>query len=535
MKNFKETFDTTKKFFTEDLWVKDITGMPLPKRMLFSFVRIIMIVARGFSQDNCTLQASALTYITLVSLVPILAIMFSFTKGLGMQKRLFASIGVERQVVLDPESGKRRFAYKVIQENEPKQELQAPKPADKPNPDKAIQATEPKQESAALPPADKPKQENSAQQPADKPNPDLEKPITAGIACKLPGPMQEALMRIFEYVDNTNFATLGLVGSLMLLVSVICSMAKLENSFNLIWGVKQPRSLLRKCSEYLVVLIMIPIIFLFTTSLNSIIFSNRAILYLHEHYGAIASVIGLTVKLISLLVLLATFGLFFMFMPNTKVKPMPAFLAGSVSFILWLAVQWAYMRLQVGLTNYNAIYGTFAVIPFFLAWLYANWSIILLGGEISFALQNHKTMHLEKAAEHIGTGTCIVIGQLLLFEVCNNFHKGKGATTISEFCLEKSIPARSMRYVVDTLCKAGILVKTAEESSEMYMPGKDITLLSPADVEEAFRQQNSIDTRSYVRDLPEELRNQYEATYMGYKSSLEAMTFYKFLLKAEEK
>ena len=523
MKNIKETFDTTKKFFTEDLWVKDITGMPLLKRMLFSFVRIVMIVVRGFSQDNCTLQASALTYITLVSLVPILAIMFSFTKGLGMQKRLFASIGVERLVVVDQESGQKRFAYKVIQEEEPKQEAPSQQPLEKTPPEKGTNENEQKQEASLQ------------KQPVAKPNPDLEKPITAGIACKLPVPMQEALMRIFEYVDNTNFATLGLVGSLMLLVSVICSMAKLENSFNLIWGVKQARSLLRKCSEYLVVLIMIPIIFLFTTSLNSIIFSNRAILYLHEHYGAIASVIGLTVKLISLLVLLATFGLFFMFMPNTKVKPMPAFLAGTVSFILWLAVQWAYMRLQVGLTNYNAIYGTFAVIPFFLAWLYANWSIILLGGEISFALQNHKTMHLEKAAEHIGTGTCIVIGQLLLFEVCNNFHKGKGATTISEFCLEKSIPARSMRYVVDTLCKAGLLVKTAEESSEMYMPGKDITMLSPADVEEAFRQQNSIDTRSYVRDLPEELRNQYEATYMGYKSSLEAMTFYRFLLKAEEK
>ena len=295
MTNLKERFNATQKFFTEDLWVKDITGMPAIKRFLFSLVRIGMIVGKGFSQDNCTLQASALTYITLVSLVPILAIMFSFTKGLGMQKRLFASIGVERHVVVEPESGQKRFAYKVIQETEPIQEFQS-QPTDNANPDKANQANEPKQE-------------NATQKPSDKPNPDFEKPITAGIACKLPVPMQEALMRIFEYVDNTNFATLGLVGSLMLLVSVICSMAKLENSFNLIWGVKQPRSLLRKCSEYLVVLIMIPIIFLFTTSLNSIIFSNRAVLYLHEHYGAVASVISITVKLISLLVLLVTFGL----------------------------------------------------------------------------------------------------------------------------------------------------------------------------------------------------------------------------------
>ena len=492
MKNIPDYFEDVKKFFTEELWVRDVSALPALKRFFFAIVRIIMIVIRGFSQDNCTLQASALTYITLVSLVPILAIMFSFTKGLGMQKKLFASIGVERMVVVSPETGHRTFTYKVI------------------------------------PLAD---ETTAMQKPV--PTPGEDKPITAGVAARLPEPMQEALVRIFEYVDNTNFTALGLVGSMMLLVSVICSMAKLENSFNLIWGVKQPRSLLRKCSEYLVVLILVPIIFLFTTSLNSVLFSSRAVIYLQEHYGQIAYVIELAVKLVSLLVLLAAFGLFFMFMPNTKVKPIPAFVAGVVSFFLWVAVQWAYMRLQIGLTNFNAIYGTFAVVPFFLAWLYANWSIILLGGELSFAVQNHKTMHLEKAAEHTGTGTCIVIGQLLLFEVCSNFHAGSGGTAISEFCVEKNIPARVMRYVVDTLCKAGLLVKTAEENAEKYLPGKDITLLSPADVEEAFRQQNSIDTRSYVRDLPEELREEYESIYHNYKSNLESMTFYRFLVSKE--
>lgn len=505
MKKIIDFFKKVKLFFQEELWIKDTAALPTLRKMLFAVSRIIMIVIRGFNQDNCTLQASALTYITLVSLVPILAIMFSFTKGLGMQKKLFTAVGVERIRIIDPETGKRSFDYRII----------APK--ENANEQPTVQTT------PTANTQDPSEQHNEEDSEHD------DKILTAGMASKLPQPMQEALIKIFQYVENTNFTALGLIGSIMLLFSVICSMAKLENSFNLIWGVRQPRNFLRKCSEYLVVLILIPIIFLLTTSLNSLIFSNKFIMYLQENYGQVAYVISALVKIISLLVLLASFGLFFMYMPNTKVKPIPAFVAGTISFLLWGAVQWAYLRLQVGLTNFNSIYGTFAVVPFFLAWLYANWSIILLGGELSFAIQNHRTIHIEKAAERTSTGTCIVIGQLILFEVCSNFANGKGATDINEFALNRSIPTRFTRYVTDTLTKAGILVRTAATNVESYLPGKDISLLSPADVEEAFRQQNSLDTRSYIRDLPEELRNGYESVYDAYKAKLSTLTFNKII------
>ncbi len=497
-------------FLQEDIWVKDISVMRFPMRILFSCIRIVMIVIKGFAQDNCKLQASALTYITLVSLVPILAIMFSFTKGLGMQNRLFASVGVEKYEIVDKATGENRYEYRII----------SSKPASP-----ADSTADRKKENGGMPPAEGNNENNND-----------DRPITAEIAGRLPLPMQEAMIKIFQYVDNTNFTALGLIGSIMLFISVICSMSKLEQSFNLIWGVKHPRNLLRKFSEYLVVLILIPVIFLFATSLNSVLFSQKIIIYLQGNYGQVAYLISILVKLTSLLILLASFGLFFMFMPNTRVKIVPAFIAGTVSFILWIAVQWAYLSLQVGLTNFNTIYGTFAVVPFFLAWLYANWSIVLFGGELCFAIQNHRTIHLEKTAEHLGAGASIAIGQLLVFQVCQNFYSGKGPTLLSDFCIEKSIPARSMRYVVDTLEKNGILVRTASDTmSDTYLPGKDISILSPADVEEAFRQQKSVETRSYIRDLPQTLRNEYETIYGTYNSSLQNITFYKFMDKTTGK
>ena len=479
----KDGFTMLKSFMQEELWIKDISRLSALKRTLFAVCRVVMIVAKGFQQDNCMLQASALTYITLVSLVPMLAIMFSFSKGLGMQNLLLDSVGLERYEVVES-ANERHWEYKLKEYNQPQTETQ---------------------EDAA---------------PVIVSN-------DQGLAQKLPPPMQEAIIRIFQYVENTSFAALGLIGSVMLLFSVIGSMAKLENSFNQIWGVKKPRTYLRKCSEYLVVLLLVPIVFLVATSMNTLLLSNKYVAFLQRNYGTIASLIQTIVRLLGYLFILCAFGFFYMFMPNTRVKPAPALISGISVGLIWFGVQWTYFHLQVGLTKYNSIYGTFAVVPFFLAWLYANWSIILFGAELCFALQNHRTIQMEKASENAPTGVCIVLGQLILFETCKAFHQGKGPWSPVDFGLEQGIPTRFIRHVVDVLAKAGILVKTSQDNStqDTYLPGKDIAELSPADVEEAFRGAQSLDTKMYVSQLPALLRDKYDQIYQSYASSLASMKF----------
>ena len=459
MEWLKSSITMANSFLQEELWTKDITRLSALKRALFAVCRVVMIVAKGFQQDNCMLQASALTYITLVSLVPMLAIMFSFSKGMGMQKLLLDSVGLERyEVIL--ENAEKHWEYKLktppTAANEPSKAHPQKTLAE--NADAVSEASTATQaDSTAVPPVS----------------------CHEGLAQKLPPPMQEAIVRIFQYVENTSFAALGLIGSVMLLFSVIGSMAKLENSFNQIWGVKKPRTYLRKCSEYLVVLLLIPIVFLVATSMNTLLLSNKYIAFLQNNYGAIASLIQMLVRLIGYLFILCAFGFFYMFMPNTKVKPVPALVSGIAVGLIWFGVQWAYLHLQVGLTKFNSIYGTFAVVPFFLAWLYANWSIILFGAELCFALQNHRTIQLEKASENAPTGVCIVLGQLILFETCKAFHQGKGPWSPVDFGLEQGIPTRFIRHVVDVLAKANILVKTSQENSqETYLSGKDIAELS---------------------------------------------------------
>jgi membrane protein len=58
------------------------------RRFLLSQGQVLTLVVRGFFADGCMLRASALTFTTLLSLVPLLALMFSVLKGLGVQNEL---------------------------------------------------------------------------------------------------------------------------------------------------------------------------------------------------------------------------------------------------------------------------------------------------------------------------------------------------------------------------------------------------------------------------------------------------------------
>jgi membrane protein len=75
-------------------------------------------------------------------------------------------------------------------------------------------------------------------------------------------------------------------------------------------------------------------------------------------------------------------------MPNTKVKLKSALWGGVLAGTIYQIVQLAYIKFQVGVSSYGAIYGSFAALPLFLAWLQLSWLIVLLGAEISFAHQN---------------------------------------------------------------------------------------------------------------------------------------------------
>ncbi|MBN2451989.1 MAG: YihY/virulence factor BrkB family protein [Lentisphaeria bacterium] len=484
-----KTFVTdARRFFQEELWDRDVVGLPAMKRLLFSLCRVGAIVVKGFKADNCGLQASALTYITLMSMIPVLAMMFSFSKGIGMQNHLFEVLGLERLEVREVVDGveSMRVEFRLIE-----------------------------------PPAS-----DAAADHGGEPGSFLR---------NLPQPMQKVITTILSYVENTRFGTLGLVGSLLLMWAVVKAMSKLESSFNTIWGISATRPLFRKFTEYLFVLMILPVLFLAATSVNTVLSSPAMVGRIGVWFGPLAGLYQRMLRLSGIVLVVAAFGFLYKFMPNTKVALFPAAAAGLVGGVLWYVAQWAYITFQIGVTNYNAIYGTFAAVPFFLAWLYVNWTIVLFGAEVSFAVQNHRTYRSEGASREASLAARMMLGMIITHEACRAFLNGTGPWCPAQWARDHAIPARMAVGVVEKLLQAGVVVAVAGEAQKdpCVMPGRAVEKLSLADIEEAFRAKGEAYARRFVEFLPAPAAAAFEGSYNAFIGDLSRLSFRDILAQGE--
>jgi membrane protein len=180
--------------------------------------------------------------------------------------------------------------------------------------------------------------------------------------------------QLMSYVENVNAAALGSAGGAFLLITVISTMGTIEQALNTIFDVPQSRSYFRKFSDYLSVLFTVP--FLIVAALGvTAVFSVRM------------SAFPIIIHLLPYLFVWAALCFLYVFFPYTKVKWGPALIGSFVTAVLFQLAQWGYVRFQVGVANYRAIYGALATLPIFLVWTYIAWAIILFGAELTAAVQ----------------------------------------------------------------------------------------------------------------------------------------------------
>jgi membrane protein len=163
-------------------------------------------------------------------------------------------------------------------------------------------------------------------------------------------------------------------------------------------------------------------------------------------------------------------------MPNTRVRGWAAALGGLATALLWAGWQKVYIALQIGVAQYNAIYGTFASVPIFLVWLYVSWVITLLGAEITFALQNHATYHVEQAAGRASVRARYRMAVAAVLEAARAFGGERPLFEISRFAGERGVSVRLLNEAVRLLVRGGVLAEVADQ------PGAYVLLRPPAGI-----------------------------------------------------
>lgn len=199
--------------------------------------------------------------------------------------------------------------------------------------------------------------------------------------------LSKLLLLAQNWLEETKEGLITIIGIVILTWSVIRVLSNIESSLNHIWRVKKSRTWIRRFTDFLSLMVLAPIFF-FTANSFTLFIVKELQLFVKGAHPVVESAMIFSTQLIPMILLWLLFSLLYLVIPNTKVEIRAAIFGGVVAGTLFQCVQWAYIFFQVGATKYGAIYGSFAALPLFLAWLQVSWLIVLLGARFSYAFQN---------------------------------------------------------------------------------------------------------------------------------------------------
>ena len=188
-------------------------------------------------------------------------------------------------------------------------------------------------------------------------------------------------------------------------------------------------------------------------------------------------------------VLWVAFTVMYILMPNTRVRFVPALIAGIICGSVWEGAFRVYTDFNIGLTKYNTIYGTFAVLPIFFIWLYISWLIVLIGAQLSYAIQNVRSYQQEIQFYNVGYARKEEMALSIMLKVSTLFHNGQPHMGVEELSGTLDVPVRLVREITQKLCDRGLLQEIFGDEIT-FQPSMNIELISVLDVCHALRHED---------------------------------------------
>lgn len=305
-----------------------------------------------------------------------------------------------------------------------------------------------------------------------------------GMAEHLTRELHHALPQFPEFINyivgfannalaRTRGGLLATFSVLALFWAVMKVFSSIEAAFNNIWEVKRSRGFARQFSDYIAVVVIVPVLW---------ISSNAVAHYLHQWLGINDSTFyHIWSNGVSLVLIWVMFTFVYMVLPNTKVRFTSALTASLVCGTAFLVFQWVYVYLQSAMSSYNAIYGSFAALPLFLIWLQTSWQIVLFGGELAFAYQNISKFEQERESLRISHDNRRKVMLATMLVITRSFSSEQGPVSSEQISHQLKLPIRIVRDVIFELEQAGLILQTKgneDDKIAYYVPAKDVHCLT---------------------------------------------------------
>ncbi len=310
-------------------------------------------------------------------------------------------------------------------------------------------------------------------------------PVLLNLLAPLGDQGREIVTRVIAFVDNMKAGVLGSVGLVVLVYTVMSLVQKVESALNYAWSVPRPRSLARRFSDYLSVILVGPVLFFGAMGAGAAILASGWFQELSRTWalGGLLEILG---RLLPYLMIAAGLAFLYLFVPNTRVRWHSALVGALVAAALWQATGWFFTSFVVASGRYTAIYSAFAALFLFVLWLYLSWLIVLLGGVIAYYHQHPESRVLHRRDARLSHRLRERLATRLTLRVARSFAAAGPPPTLDVLVRETGIADPPLRRVVDDLVAGGILLWSGQGEPGL-VPARALDCISLADVLGAIR------------------------------------------------
>lgn len=412
------------------------------RRLIFSQARLYVHVAREMMTGGYLQRAGALSFTTLLTLVPLIALSFSIYAAFG---------GADRARV--EAAATHLLSRYVLGPAQPSQEPASP--------------AGPRVEPVTYA--------------------ETERGTTAGSEqiTEWSDMIAGAIVRLAGRASSAKITTVGAAFFIMACVLLFCS---IESGFNAIWRVRSSRRFWMKVSVFCTILFLSPLLIGLSVYISAALAPAGD--YFHEFGLASAILERLAALAPSFLITWFAFFLAYMIIPHARVVWRNALLGAFVAAILWEAAKLAFGAYVGHMVTYQRAYGSLAAIPIFMVWIFITWLIALFGAGVAYTSQHLGALETKRRRDMDGGLVSAPLALSLVLEIARRFADNRGPVSSAELAGAAGTSEDEIRDTLRPLVRGKIL-SLSTGAGFRYQPAKPLENIRLTEVIDSLREKHS--------------------------------------------
>jgi membrane protein len=307
----------------------------------------------------------------------------------------------------------------------------------------------------------------------------------------------ELTNQIMTFVNNVRGDVLGSLGLIVLLYTTVSMIQKVEESFNFVWRVAQPRSLMRRVSEYLSVMVIGPAVIVAAFGLIAA-FTHTTWMEALAQYEPFSTMLLVFGRMTPYILVTGVFAFVYAFMPNTRVQLRAALIGGVFGGVVWAATGMIFTSFVVTSARNIVIYAGFAIVIVALFWLHVSWLILLLGAQLSFYIQNPQYLRPGRGEINLNASLRERVALSIMYLIVHDYCSADHRWNTNRLADHLDLPGAALNPIVDALERAKLLLPAEDET---WVPARDPQTIELIEVIEAVRLDTAGPRLGRIRDI----------------------------------